>query len=443
MGRASARLFAGEGAYVVCADIMDDWAKETVRLIEEDGRSAVVAPCDVTKEADVVAAVEIAASAYGRLDVMFNNAGVATPAGFPAFEEYDDAQWDRLMNINLRGVFYGMKHAIRRFKEQGGGGVIVNTGSVAGMVGWGGTVYGTSKGGVVQMTRAVAIEVAPFDIRVNAICPAGMPRRTSACTTSRRPSGQARRGGPARRRHASARPADHARRLRPGGAVPGVGHRPQRHRGAVARRRWVHRPMSGPPRRDPADEVRRLRGGRSVGATIGARLFEHGREVVLIARGEHYRVLARDGLRYSDPEATRVLPIPVVDHPGALTWGADVVVLAMKGQDTEPALRVLEAVAPPDVVLLCAQNGIENERTALRRFAHVYGMCVMMPATNVEPGVVDADSLPIVGVLDVGRYPSGVDAVAEGIAADLAASGFRSRADPAIMAWKYEKLLPT
>jgi NAD(P)-dependent dehydrogenase (short-subunit alcohol dehydrogenase family) len=176
VGRASALVFAREGAKVVVADVMDDWAKETVRLVEEEGNTAVVAACDVTQEAQVEAAVGTAVSSFGRLDVMFNNAGVSTPAGFPAFEDYDDAQWDRLMNINLRGVFYGMKHAIRRFKEQGDGrGAIVNTGSAAGMVGWGGTVYGTSKGGVIQMTRAVAIEVAPTGIRVNAICPGAMP----------------------------------------------------------------------------------------------------------------------------------------------------------------------------------------------------------------------------------------------------------------------------
>jgi NAD(P)-dependent dehydrogenase (short-subunit alcohol dehydrogenase family) len=175
VGRASALIFAREGAKVVVADVMEDWAKETVRLVEEEGNTAVVAACDVTKEAQVEAAIGTAVSSFGRLDVMFNNAGVATPPGFPAFEEYDDAQWDRLMDINLRGVFYGMKHAIRRFKEQGDGGVIVNTGSAAGMVGWGGTVYGTSKGGVIQMTRAVAIEVAPTGIRVNAICPGAMP----------------------------------------------------------------------------------------------------------------------------------------------------------------------------------------------------------------------------------------------------------------------------
>ncbi len=154
---------------------MDDWAKETVRQVEAEGNAAVVAACDVTKEDQVQAAIALAVSNFGRLDVMFNNAGVSTPPGFPAFEDYDDAQWDRLMNINLRGVFYGMKHAIRQFKQQGGGGAIVNTASVAGLVGWGGTVYGVSKGGVVQMTRNVAIEVAPSKIRVNAICPGAMP----------------------------------------------------------------------------------------------------------------------------------------------------------------------------------------------------------------------------------------------------------------------------
>ena len=85
------------------------------------------------------------------------------------------ADYERLVDINLRGVFYGCKHAVIRFKAQGGGGAIVNTGSVAGMVGWGSVVYGATKGGVNQLTRGVAIECAPFDIRVNAICPAAMP----------------------------------------------------------------------------------------------------------------------------------------------------------------------------------------------------------------------------------------------------------------------------
>jgi NAD(P)-dependent dehydrogenase (short-subunit alcohol dehydrogenase family) len=175
VGRASALAFAAEGVRVVCADIMADWAKETVRLVEEAGGTAFAHPCDVTKEQEVADGIAAAVDRFGRLDVMFNNAGVATPSGAGKFEDYTDSDWDRLMNINARGVFYGMKHAIRQFKLQGDGGVIVNTGSVAGMVGWGGTIYGTSKGAVVQMTRAVAIEAAPYGIRVNAICPAAMP----------------------------------------------------------------------------------------------------------------------------------------------------------------------------------------------------------------------------------------------------------------------------
>jgi NAD(P)-dependent dehydrogenase (short-subunit alcohol dehydrogenase family) len=92
-----------------------------------------------------------------------------------SFEEHSLDDFERLTAVNFRGVFLGCKHAVIQFKNQGGGGVILNTGSVAGLVGWGGTVYGATKGAVHQLTRAVAIEGAPFGIRVNAICPAGMP----------------------------------------------------------------------------------------------------------------------------------------------------------------------------------------------------------------------------------------------------------------------------
>jgi len=90
-------------------------------------------------------------------------------------EEHTMDDFRRLMDVNAGGVFLGCKHAVKQFKEQGGGGAIVNTGSVAGLVGWGGTVYGASKGAVHQLTRAVAIEAAPHGIRVNALCPAAMP----------------------------------------------------------------------------------------------------------------------------------------------------------------------------------------------------------------------------------------------------------------------------
>ena len=100
VGRASAQLFAAEGARVVCADVMADWAKETVRLVEDAGGTALLQPCDVTKEQDVADAVAASTRHFGRLDVMFNNAGVSTPSGAGKFEDYTDADWDRLMNIN-------------------------------------------------------------------------------------------------------------------------------------------------------------------------------------------------------------------------------------------------------------------------------------------------------------------------------------------------------
>jgi NAD(P)-dependent dehydrogenase (short-subunit alcohol dehydrogenase family) len=175
VGRASAQLFAREGALVVCADVQDDWIKETVRLIESEGGTAIAQHCDVTQESDVIAAIDTAVDRFGRLDVMFNNVGVTTPRPGLLFEDHTNDDWDRLMSINFRSVFWGCKHGIKQFKAQGEGGVIINTGSVAGMVGWGGTVYGASKGGVIQLSRAIAIECAPFDIRVNCICPAAMP----------------------------------------------------------------------------------------------------------------------------------------------------------------------------------------------------------------------------------------------------------------------------
>lgn len=172
VGRATARLFASEGARVVGGDVREDWGKETIRLVQEDGgKDPAFVRCDVSVESDVRELVDSAVSLHGRLDVMMNNAGVGTPRPGMAFEEHDEADWKRLIAINLLGVVHGCKHAVLRFKAQGDGGVIVNTGSAAGMVGWGGVPYGATKAGVIQMTRGLAIELAPHGIRVNCFCP--------------------------------------------------------------------------------------------------------------------------------------------------------------------------------------------------------------------------------------------------------------------------------
>jgi len=175
VGRASALRFAAAGARVVCADVREDWLVETARLVDEAGGVAVAQRCDVTVEAEVEAAVAAAVSNFGRLDVMFNNAGVTGLKADQTFEDVSAADFERLVGINFRGVFFGCKHAVRQFKAQGTGGAIVNTGSIAGMVGFGSVVYGATKGAVNQITKGVAIECASLGIRCNAICPGTMP----------------------------------------------------------------------------------------------------------------------------------------------------------------------------------------------------------------------------------------------------------------------------
>jgi NAD(P)-dependent dehydrogenase (short-subunit alcohol dehydrogenase family) len=175
VGAASALRFAAEGAKVVCADIKPELVKETARQIEAAGGTAVAVEADVSREADVAAMIALAVERFGRLDILFNNVGVPTPRLGAKLEDHTVEDFQRLVTINFGGMFYGCKHAVIQFKRQGGGGVILSTGSVAGIVAYGGSVYGATKAAVHQLTRAVAIEGAPFGIRANAICPAGMP----------------------------------------------------------------------------------------------------------------------------------------------------------------------------------------------------------------------------------------------------------------------------
>jgi len=172
VGRAAAVLFAEHGASVVVGDVRDAWAADTVALVEKAGGRAVAVHCDVSQERDVEALVARCVSEFGRLDVMYNNAGISTPRPGLTFVEHTQADWDRLLGVNLMGMVYGCKHAVLQFRRQGGGGVIVNTGSVAGMVGFGGVPYGVTKAGGILLTKSLAMEVAKEGIRVNAIAPA-------------------------------------------------------------------------------------------------------------------------------------------------------------------------------------------------------------------------------------------------------------------------------
>jgi 2-dehydropantoate 2-reductase len=183
-------------------------------------------------------------------------------------------------------------------------------------------------------------------------------------------------------------------------------------------------------------------GAGAVGGVIGGRLFEHGHDVTLVARGDHYDALSRHGLRLESPDDGVTLQVPAVSDPADIDFGPDdVVILAVKSQDTAAAARHLSIVAPATIRVVCAQNGVSNEDTVLRWFSTVYGMCVMCPATHLSPGAVQAHSAPVTGLLDLGRWPAGVDDGAAALAGALVASTFESEARPDIARWKWGKLL--
>ncbi len=168
IGAVTARMFAQEGAGVVVADINEDAGQRTVEEIRERGGEARFVRTDVTKESDVEALIKQGAEALGGLDVLFNNAG-AQRSG--PITEFDQEQWDLLMAVNPRSCFFGVKHAVPVLRRAGGGSII-NMASLAAVKGGAGlTAYSASKGAIVAFTKALAPELAPDNIRVNAVCP--------------------------------------------------------------------------------------------------------------------------------------------------------------------------------------------------------------------------------------------------------------------------------
>ena len=183
-------------------------------------------------------------------------------------------------------------------------------------------------------------------------------------------------------------------------------------------------------------------GAGGIGGGIGALLTRAGREAILIARGEHLIAMREQGLLIRRASGVERIAVQTAAHPAEIAFREDdIVLLTMKGQDTQAALDDLEAAAGAQIPVVCAQNGVANERAAARRFGDVYAMLIVMPATFLVPGEIALHAEPLAGLLDCGRFPRGTDERIAAVCADLEAAGFSAVPDDHAMRLKYGKLL--